>query len=93
VSARIAQEHGIFKALADGGDKPASAAHLAEATRIKPGILDSLLDYMSTNFMVDEVSPGQYRATKLAQMLQSPLFTDGVTHLYASSVRNPRSQH
>lgn len=78
VTARIAQQHGLFKALSEDGGQPQSAAALATATNIPQRILDSLLDYMSANYMVEEMSPGHYGVTKIAQLLQTPLFVDGI---------------
>lgn len=81
ITARVAQEHGIFKTLVDSKDGPTSAAVLAEKTRLNPNVLDSLLAYMTTQHMIQETSPRQYSATKLSQMLLAPLFIDGVLHL------------
>ena len=77
----MAQEHGIFKTLVESKDGLTSAAVLAEKTGLNPNALDSLLEYMTTQHMIQETSPGQYSATKLSQMLLAPLFVDGVLHL------------
>ena len=58
-----------------------SAAVLFKRTGINPTVLESLLDYMTTLLMVDEVSPNHYKVTKLCEMLLAPIFTDGGTHL------------
>jgi hypothetical protein len=64
---------------------PTSSTVLGEKTGMKPKVLESLLDYMTTQFMVEEVAPGQFKATKLSEMLLAPIFTDGITHLYVQS--------
>jgi hypothetical protein len=58
-----------------------SARVLAEKTGVNPTVLDSLLEYLTTQYMVDEVSPRQYAPTKLSNLLLVPLFVDGVLHL------------
>ncbi|KAL1987270.1 hypothetical protein VTN96DRAFT_4298 [Rasamsonia emersonii] len=82
VLARIAQERGIFKALVENDGKPTSTALLAERTGVKLGILEPLLEYMSTQGMAEQISPQEYAATKLSHMLLNPLFVDGVTHFH-----------
>ncbi|KFY63366.1 hypothetical protein V496_03995 [Pseudogymnoascus sp. VKM F-4515 (FW-2607)] len=82
VTARVAQEHNIFQTLVANKDEPTSVAVLAEKTKINPVILDILLDYLSTQFMVEEVSPQHYKATKLSNILVAPLFIDGVLHFH-----------
>lgn len=79
---RIAQEHNIFQTLIANKDEPTSVTVLSEKTKINPVVLDILLDYLSTQFMVEEVSPQHYKATKLSNILLAPLFIDGVLHLY-----------
>ncbi|OBT79128.1 hypothetical protein VF21_01729 [Pseudogymnoascus sp. 05NY08] len=81
VSARIAQEHNIFQTLI-ASDDPTSVTVLSEKTKINPVVLDILLDYLSTQFMVEEVSPQHYKATKLSNILVAPLFIDGVLHFH-----------
>ncbi|OBT49726.1 hypothetical protein VE04_09838 [Pseudogymnoascus sp. 24MN13] len=82
VSARVAQEHNIFQTLVENKDEPTSVAVLAEKTNINPVVLDILLDYLSTQFMVEEVTPQHYKATKLSNILVAPLFIDGVLHFH-----------
>jgi len=77
----VAQEHGIFKTLVEKKDGPISVEALAAKTGIKPAVLDSLLEYLTTQYMVEEVTPGQFKATKLSHVLLAPLFVDGVVHL------------
>jgi hypothetical protein len=62
-------------------DAPTSAAVLAQKTGIHPTLLDSLLEYLTTQNMVGEVSPQQYTPTKLSNLLVAPLFVDAVVHL------------
>jgi hypothetical protein len=57
------------------------AAILSERTGINPTVLESLLDYMTTQSMIEEVSPNHYKATRLSEMLLAPIFIDGGTHL------------
>lgn len=80
VTARIAQEHNIFKALLENVDKPDSVEELSSITGITSSVLTSLLEYMSTQYMVEETK-GQYKAAKLSRMLMAPLFVDGVIHV------------
>lgn len=55
--------------------------HLAQATGLPKGVLESILDYLCTQRMAVEASPGIYKATPLTHMLLVPLFNDAVTHL------------
>lgn len=67
--------------MVENDGKPTSTALLAERTGVKLGILEPLLEYMSTQGMAEQISPQEYAATKLSHMLLNPLFVDGVTHL------------
>lgn len=87
VTARVAQNHNVFKTLVENKDGPTSAVTLAEESGIQPGILDSLLQYMSTQHMIEETSPQHFSPTKMSNILMSPLFVDGVIHLYDCLVR------
>ncbi|KAL1962581.1 hypothetical protein VTN77DRAFT_9374 [Rasamsonia byssochlamydoides] len=82
VVARIAQERGIFKTLVENDGKPTSTAVLAEKAGVKPAMMESLLEYMSTQDMAEQISPQEYAATKLSHMLLDQLFVDGVTHFH-----------
>lgn len=94
VATRIAQDHGVFKALVQdnnntdsdsgagaGAGVGLSVTSLADRTGIKAAILQSLLEYLSTQHMVEQVSRDEFRATKRCELFLSPLFVDGVTHL------------
>lgn len=81
MTARVAQEHHIFSTLVSSPEGPMSSIILAEKTAINPTVLSSLLEYLATQYMVEEVSPGFYAATKLSHVLQAPLFVDGTIHL------------
>lgn len=80
MTARIGQDRGIFAALADS---PAGAQldGLAAASRLPKGVLESVLDYLCTQGMATESSPGTFEATPLTHRLLAPLFKDAVTHL------------
>ncbi|KAF4637649.1 hypothetical protein G7Y89_g412 [Cudoniella acicularis] len=82
VTVRVAQDHKIFQTLVENKDGPTSAAVLAEKTGINPTVLDSLLEYMTTQHMIEESSPQNYVPTKLSNILLAPLFVDGVVHFH-----------
>ncbi|KAH6676315.1 putative sterigmatocystin 8-O-methyltransferase precursor [Halenospora varia] len=82
VTARVAQNHNVFKTLVENENGPTSAVTLAEESGIQPGILDSLLQYMSTHHMIEETSPQHFSPTKMSNILMSPLFVDGVIHFH-----------
>jgi len=67
VVARIGLDHGIFKIIAENGDKPTSFADLTEKINLKPMVLELLLNYMATHFMVEEVTEKKYKPTSLTQ--------------------------
>lgn len=81
VTARIGQDRGVFEAITKS-DGPAQLDDIAQATKLPKGVLESVLDYMCTQGMVVEASPGTYKATPLTQMLLVPLFNDAVTHFH-----------
>ena len=79
--ARVAQDQKIFQTLVENKEGLTSTALLVEKTGLNPIVLESILEYLTTQFMVDEVSPGRYAATPASQILLAPLFVDGVVHL------------
>lgn len=54
---------------------------IVKTSGLAKGILESVMDYVCTQGMAIECSPGIYQATPLTNMLLSPLFNDAVTHL------------
>ncbi|KAH6644812.1 putative sterigmatocystin 8-O-methyltransferase precursor [Boeremia exigua] len=81
VTARIAQDRGIFRALADS-DGGAQLDDIAKTTGLPAGVLESLLDYLCTQDMAAAAPGGLYTATPLTHMLLAPLFADAVTHFH-----------
>lgn len=79
-TARIGQDRGIFAALASSSEG-ADLDGLAAASRLSKGVLECVLDYLCTQGMATESSPGTFKATQLTHMLLVPLFNDAVTHL------------
>lgn len=45
-------------------------------------MLETLLEYMATQDYVERVSAEEYKPTKISEMLLTPIFTTGITHLY-----------
>lgn len=58
-----------------------SLSALQDASGLPPSVLESVLDYLSTQQMVEEIEKGKYTGTKLTQLMLVPLFQDAVTHL------------
>lgn len=81
IATRISQDHNIFSALVAAGEEGASAAAIADQTKLKPAALSAILEYLSSQNMAKETRPGNYTATKLSELLLAPLFVDGTTHL------------
>lgn len=80
MTARIGQDRGIFAALASNPEG-AQLDGIARASGLPKGVLEFVLDYLCTQGMAIESSPGTYKATPLTHMLLVPLFNDAVTHL------------
>ena len=87
VTARIGQDRRIFDALAKS-QHGTQLDDLAQVSGLPKGVLESILDYLCTQGMAIESTPGTYKATPLTHMLLVPLFNDAVTHL--SVARKPR---
>ncbi|KAK2594288.1 hypothetical protein QQS21_007994 [Conoideocrella luteorostrata] len=81
ITARVAQQHHIFATLVSA-KKPVPFATLQNATKLDESILESILDYLGTQAMVNELTPGIFTATKLSNMMVVPLFQDAVTHFH-----------
>ncbi|KAJ4376692.1 hypothetical protein N0V86_006808 [Didymella sp. IMI 355093] len=81
VTARIGQDRGIFATLASCPEGT-QIEGLATATQLPQGVLESVLDYLCTQGMATESSPGTFKATPLTHMLLVPLFNDAVTHFH-----------
>ncbi|KHO01575.1 O-methyltransferase, family 2 [Metarhizium album ARSEF 1941] len=81
ITTRIAQEHGIFATLV-ASKEPVSFAALQDASRLEAGVLESILDYMCTQRMANEVVPGCFTPTRLSNLMTLPLFRDAVTHFH-----------
>ena len=80
VTARIGKGRGIFEALAKSQDG-AQLDVLAQASGLQKGVLESVLDYLCTQGIAVEATPGTYKATPLTHMLFVPLLNDAVSHL------------
>lgn len=76
VAIHIGQIKGLFRSIIESPNGT-SAADLAEKSNPDLSITDMLLDYMATQFMIDEVSPGHYKATKLTYLLSKHEIEDG----------------
>jgi hypothetical protein len=57
---RVAQKYGIFKAFSEKGERPMTVAQLSDQTQLESSILESLLDYMKTRYMFEEVKSSNY---------------------------------
>lgn len=88
--ARIGQDRGIFAALSSNLEG-ARLEGIAAATGLPKGVLESILDYLCTQGMAIESSPGTFKATPLTHMLLVPLFNDAVTHLSVLQIMQGRS--
>ena len=94
VATRIAQDTKVLDILVENHDVkenealPMPIAAIQNRTTLDPSVLESLLDYMSTQFMVEATGSGQYKATKMTHMLLTPLFQDGVFHKLVLQTRS-----
>ncbi|KAF3041097.1 hypothetical protein E8E12_005846 [Didymella heteroderae] len=81
VTARIGQDRGIFAALTSSSEG-ARLDGLAAASQLPKDVLESVLDYLCTQGMATESSPGTFKATPMTHLLLVPLFNDAVTHFH-----------
>ncbi|KAK7408045.1 hypothetical protein QQX98_009818 [Neonectria punicea] len=81
VTTRIAQEHKIYATLA-AATEPVTLSTLTKESGLERRILESILDYLGTQNMVQETEPGQFTATKLTHLMMVPLFQDAITHFH-----------
>ncbi|KAF2098173.1 S-adenosyl-L-methionine-dependent methyltransferase [Rhizodiscina lignyota] len=74
IATRTAQGYGILSRLARARSSgvPCRISELATHTQIEEGVLISLLDYLCSQFICEEVAPEEYVGTATADMLNAP---------------------
>ncbi|KYK56547.1 sterigmatocystin 8-O-methyltransferase precursor [Drechmeria coniospora] len=83
ITTRIAQEHKIHSTLV-AANEPVSFQALKKASGLEEDLLGSILDYLSTQDMVQKTERGKYAATRLSRLMTAPLFQDAVIHFHDS---------
>lgn len=67
-------------------DRNTKTTELAKKTGITQPVLESLLEYMATQDIVQMVTLQEYKPSRRSYMLLEPLFIDGIAHLYVHSI-------
>jgi hypothetical protein len=76
ITARIGQSRGIFDLLSSS-TQPVELATLVDRTKLDPGILETLLEYMVTEGMAIKPAACHYSASRLTEILLSELCVNG----------------